>query len=298
MAAAYAAVSNNGVYCSPVSIDKVVLRRDSSELPVPKTRCSQAVTPEIALAMVHAMKPVVSGGTGSASNPGDGIPLAGKTGTSDNRIHTWMIGFSSKVATATWVGNVVGQTPQGSKSINGNAVSTIRHVIWKQIMTEVNAKYGGDNWAPADPKFIEAPSVIVPNVAGSDPETAKVQLGNSLLSGAVVATPVQSALPAGTVAYTKPDASQPVPRGTLVKIYISSGGRTLVPDVKGLTVEQAKAKLEAAGFTVSLPQPSQTQLLNKCDPNVPNGATFGTQPEAGKAVLPASAIIVLPNKCG
>jgi membrane peptidoglycan carboxypeptidase len=298
MAAAYAAVANNGVYCSPVSIDRVVLRRDNSELPVPTTRCSQAVTPEIALAMVHAMKPVVSGGTGAASNPGDGIPLAGKTGTSDNRIHTWMIGFSSKVATATWVGNVTGLTPQGGKSVAGNAVPVIRHLIWKQIMTEVNARYGGENWTPAGPKFINAPGIVVPNVQGSDPETAKVQLGNNLLSGAVITQPVQSALPAGMVAYTKPAAGEVAPRGTLVKIYISAGGRVTVPDVKGFSIEQATSALEAAGFIVSLPQPSQTQLLNKCDPNVPNGAAFGTQPEAGRAVLPASAIIVLPNKCG
>ncbi len=298
MAAAYAAVSNNGVYCSPVSIDRVVLRRDNSEIPVPKTRCSQAVTPEIALALVHAMKPVVSGGTGSASNPGDGIPLAGKTGTSDERIHTWMIGFSTEVATATWVGNVVGLIPQGQKSIGGNAVSTIRHVVWKQIMTEVNSKYGGSDWAPVDPKFIEAPQVLVPGVSGIDPATSKIQLGNSLLSAQVMPEAVQSAYPAGVVAYTKPAAGELVPRGTLVKVYISAGGRSTIPDVKGFTVEQAIAALEAAGFVASLPQPSQTQLLNKCDPSVVNGNVFGTQPEAGRAVLPASAIIVLPNKCG
>jgi membrane peptidoglycan carboxypeptidase len=244
------------------------------------------------------MKPVVSGGTGSASNPGDGIPLAGKTGTSDNRIHTWMIGFTSKVATATWVGNVVGLTPQGGKSVNGNSVPVIRHVIWKQIMTVVNAKYGGTNWAPADPKFLEAPQVLVPGVSGIDPATAKVQLGNSLLNAQVMPETVQSAYPAGLVAYTKPAAGETAPRGTLVKVYISAGGRTTVPDVRGFTVEQAIVALEAAGFTASLPQPSQNELLNKCDPNITNGKVYGTQPEAGRAVLPASAIIVLPNKCG
>jgi beta-lactam-binding protein with PASTA domain len=165
-------------------------------------------------------------------------------------------------------------------------------------MREVNAKYGGEDWAPADPKFITAPAITVPSVQGIDPETAKVQLGNNLLSGAVVAGAVQSALPAGMVAYTKPAAGQAVPRGSLVKIYISAGGRVTVPDVKGMSTEQAISALEAAGFTATLPQPSQTQLLNKCDPGVPNGSVFGTQPEAGRAVLPASAIIVLPNKCG
>lgn len=89
-----------------MSIDKVILRRDGSELNVPKTQCSQAVSEEVALAMVQALKPVITGGTGARANPGGPVPLAGKTGTTDNRIHTWMIGFSSEVATATWVGNV------------------------------------------------------------------------------------------------------------------------------------------------------------------------------------------------
>jgi membrane peptidoglycan carboxypeptidase len=298
MAAAYAAVSNKGVYCSPVSIDKVILRRDGSELAVPQTLCSQAVPEDVALAMVQSLKPVITGGTGAASNPGGPVPLAGKTGTTDNRIHTWMIGFSSEVATATWVGNVSGQVRQGGKRVNGNEVTVIRHVVWKQIMRAVNEKYGGTNWPAPDPKYVSAPAITIPAVSGLEAESAKVQLLSASLSGGVMVEQVASPFPAGTVAYTRPAAGEAVPRGSLVRIYISAGGRLTVPDVRGLTVEQAYAKLQLAGLFGTLPQPSQTSLLNKCDSTLPKDSVFSTQPGPGEAVLPASAVIVIPNKCG
>jgi eukaryotic-like serine/threonine-protein kinase len=117
------------------------------------------------------------------------------------------------------------------------------------------------------------------------------------LSGAVMVEQVASPFPAGTVAYTSPAAGEAVPRGSLVRVYISSGGRLTVPDVRGMTVEQAYAALQQLGLFGTLPQPSQTSLLNKCDPNLPKDSVYSTQPGPGEAVLPASAVIVLPNKC-
>ena len=298
MAAAYAAIANNGIYCSPVAIDKVILRRGGTELPVPKTVCSQAVTPDIAAAMTHALRAVMSGGTGSAANPNDGTPLAGKTGTTDSRVHTWMTGYSSKVATATWVGNVKGLTSQSGKSVNGRQVSTIRHAIWKDLMTKVNEKYGGDPFPAADERFIAPTSVAVPSVMSFELESAKTQLIASGLNVAVIKSQVASTAPAGTVAYTLPAAGTAATKGTIVKVFISRGGQLRVPTVAGLSIEQATAKLQELGFTVTLPQRSQTSLLTKCEPSIPNGYAFGTLPEAGKAAAPSSAIVLIPNTCG
>ena len=298
MAAAYAAIANNGVHCSPIAIDKVVLRKTGAELRVPESVCKQAVTPEVAAAMSHALRAVMSGGTGSAANPNDGTPLAGKTGTTDKRVHTWMAGYSSKVATATWVGNVSGLTSQTGKSVNGVAVSTVRHQVWRKIMAEVNKRYGGDPFPVANEKFIQAAQVVVPDVRGYEPESAKALLVNEGLNIAILKAEVSSTLPAGTVAYTSPKIGELVPRGTILKIYISAGGRTVVPDVAGATLEDAAATLQALGFTVSLPQPSQRDYLNKCNPNIANGSAYGTSPEAGKTVSPSSAIVLIPNSCG
>ena len=49
----------------------------------------------------------------------------------------------------------------------------------------------------------------------------------------VMTTLIGSSLPAGTVAYTKPSALSVIPKGSLIKVYVSKGGYTKVPDVRG-----------------------------------------------------------------
>jgi membrane peptidoglycan carboxypeptidase len=298
MAAAYAGISNNGLACSAVAIDRVVLRKTGEELEVPKTVCNQAVQPEIAHAMVDAMRGVVSGGTGAAANPGDGTPLAGKTGTTDDRIHTWMSGFSSKVATATWVGNVVGLTSQSSKSVNGRAVSTIRHAIWKEIMTEVDKHYEGEAFPAALPRYTSATMLSVPNVVGFDLEAAKGALITSELNIAIAEREVASSMPPGTIASTTPEFGESVPRGSIITVYVSAGGKVQVPSVRGLSYEDAFAALESLGLIVSLPQPSQFALLSQCDASLPNDVALATLPETGSEVAANSAIVLIPNRCG
>jgi membrane peptidoglycan carboxypeptidase len=297
MAAAYAGIANNGTVCSPVAIDKVILRRTNEEIPVPKTICSQAVSPDIAHAMVEALRGVMSGGTGSAANPGDGTPLAGKTGTTDSRIHTWMTGFSSKVATATWVGNVSGLTSQSGKSVNGRAVPVIRHAIWKSIMTEVNKRYVGGAFPAALPQYTAPTMIAIPNTTGIDLESAKLTITGAELNVAVQKNEVSSTAPAGTVAYTIPAAGQVLERGSIVKVFISAGGKLVVPTVRGIDLNQAKANLEAMGFTVSLPQSSQNQL-KQCDPALAEGVAHSTLPAAGSEISANSAIVLIPNQCG
>jgi serine/threonine-protein kinase len=87
-----------------------------------------------------------------------------------------------------------------------------------------------------------------------------------------------------------------IPRGTQVKIFISRGGKpaeVVVPDVAGLTVSAAKAKLLQAGYAVvSEPQPSQAQFFVKSD-TVPKGSVIGTEPAYGTAAPVSSAILLI-----
>lgn len=295
MASAFAAIANDGTYCSPVAIDSVTKRRTAEELTVPKSRCSQAVTPDVAAALAYAMQQVVAGGTAFASNTNQGIPLAGKTGTTDESIHTWMVGYSSEVATAVWVGNVKGLIPQKGKSVNGRSVSTLRHDIWRTVMTDVNDVYGGEAFPRANPRFLEPLTIPVPDVSGMDPLMAAEQIELLDLNAKIVEEPVSSARPEGAVADTFPFANEEVPRGTLVEIFVSGGGLIEVPLVAGADLLQAQSTLENLGFAVSFPQPSQGFLYNKCDPELPRGVAWGTDPEVGSLVQANSAIVLIPN---
>ncbi len=85
MAVAFAGIANNGLSCSPIAIDKI-LDRDGTELPIPKSTCTQAVSPEVAAGMHYGLRRVMTSGTGQQSNQGGMSPWApaiGKTGTTD-----------------------------------------------------------------------------------------------------------------------------------------------------------------------------------------------------------------------
>ena len=293
MAAAEAGVANNGIYCSPVAIDRVVVRSTKQELTPPKSICSQAVTPEVAAGMTYAMQRVMSGGTGGASNTGDNTPLAGKTGTTDEGVQTWMTGFSSAVSTATWVGNVSGSVALPGVRLNDKAANTVRHDIWRTTMKVVNKLYPGGPFTAPPQSMIDATMIQIPSVATQIPSSAAQVIKTSDLNAAIVVKQVSSSSPAGTVAYTRPAAGAVVPRGTQIKIYVSKGGNTIVPDVAGLSVAAAKAKLLAAGFAaVSEPQASQSQYFVKST-TIAKGLVVGTDPASGTSAPGAGAILLL-----
>jgi len=295
MAVAQAGVANKGIACTPVAIDRVVIRSTKQEMPIPKTSCTAAVTPEVAAGMTYAMKRVISGGTGGASSTGDGVMLAGKTGTTDSGVHTWMTGFSSAVATATWVGNVSGSKTLGKILLNKKAGNTVRHDIWRTIMKVANKEYETTALANPPQSMIDATFMTVPDVAGQLSDNAVVNVQMTDLNAAVQATRVSSTLPAGTVAYTRPSAGRSVPRGTQIKIFISAGGKVKIPSagVVGETVATATATLTALGFpAVTEPQPSQGQYLQH-HPTIPAGRVIGTVPKVGSAADVRGAILLI-----
>lgn len=295
IAGAMAAIANHGVYCTPVAIEKVVVNLTNEVLPVPPSTCTTAVDPSVAAGMTYAMKAVMSGGTGGQSSTNDGVPLAGKTGTTDSGIHTWMSGFSSKVATSTWVGNVSGHTTLAGITLNGMAGNRVRHEIWRSIMQVVNKEPSlkGSKLDEAAPDMVNATAIGVQNVAGQSPTDAVQHLQLDGLNTAIQTTQVAGATPAGTVAYTSPKAGAVIPAGTIVKIFVSKGGSMVVPNVKGMTVDNAKQAILAAGFAaVSEPQASQTQYFVHSK-TVAAGNVVGTTPKAGTAAVADSAILLI-----
>ncbi|MGH1525114.1 transglycosylase domain-containing protein [Leifsonia sp. L25] len=137
MAAAFAGIANAGVYCSPIAIDRIV-GPDGAEVPVPESSCSEAVSPEVAATMASALQSVTRDGTGRASNPNDGIPVFGKTGTTDSEKDTWFVGSTTRLTTAVWVGNVTGDVSLRRSTVGGIQADQLRHRVWKQYMTAAN----------------------------------------------------------------------------------------------------------------------------------------------------------------
>ncbi len=276
MANAWAGIANNGKFCELVILDHAV-GPNNEELPGQTTTCSQAVDPDVAHATILAMKGVMNGGTGAASNPGDGVPMIGKTGTTDNSTQTWIVVSTSRVATATWVGNIVGKYPM--RQFPNGAI--YRHQITSALMRAADRMYSGETDWPAPPsRLLQGNGIKIPAVQGLSVEEATTLLVGLGLEVVVARTEPSANVPIGFVTRTSPGSGQIMADGMTVKIYTSSGpaGLTMPDFVTVLTLEAtAVATLTAFGVpTVTVTCSSTNDPL---DPRI--GHVIGQYPVAG-----------------
>lgn len=152
LVSAYAAISAGGVYCRPVVLDRVV-GPQGEDLPGQDHACSQAVAPNIAATAAYALNAVVTSGTATGSNPEDGVPLIGKTGTTDDANQTWVVTSTTSVATVVWVGNSIGTFDLKQYEANGVQGNLLRHEIMRNTVAVINGKYGGGGFPDPDPKL-------------------------------------------------------------------------------------------------------------------------------------------------
>ncbi|KZX21425.1 penicillin-binding protein [Rathayibacter tanaceti] len=222
MATAFAGFANKGTVCTPIAIDRIV-DRTGADIAPPSSECTQALSEDVAATAAFALQQVVSGGTGAPSNPKTGVPHLGKTGTTDKAVHTWMVGASTEVATATWVGNVRGSSSMRSFLLKGVNAGQVRHQIWPRIMRVADAKYGGSAFPAPSQALVDASQQAVPQVTGQSPAVATARLRSVGFTVRVDAAPVPSDRPAGTVARTDPPAGSRVAKGAQITLRISAG---------------------------------------------------------------------------
>ncbi|MCA1942497.1 MAG: transglycosylase domain-containing protein [Yonghaparkia sp.] len=281
MAAAYAAIGSGGIFCEPIIVDRFI-DRDGNELKGQEQECRRALSEEVAAAATGPMRDVFGLGTARTSVIGDGIPLIGKTGTTDAAVHTWMAGGSTKVTTVVWVGNVVGQynitfLPAGT---------LMRHNVFRIAQAEANRQYGGGQFPAVPARLLNGSGVTLPDVAGLTAEQAK-----DLLEGLgfrfEIGKRVDSDLAEGLIVTSSPKPGTLLARGQTVKVSISRGNLIVVPNVSrgDLTAPDAIAALNAAGFlTISeicqeLPEDSPPEKDNIVVDQTPKGGAkvkFGT----------------------
>lgn len=243
MASAFAAIGNGGVYCEPIAVDRIV-DRNGTELEGQQQDCRRAISAEVAAAAAAPMAAVITGGTATRSRIGDGVPIIGKTGSTDSWNQTWMVGTTTEVATAVWVGNVTGKVSM-QRYPSGSA---LRHDIFRPIMAAVNAQYGGSGF-PAPPARLQVGSgVKMPDLAGQTQEQAKALL-EGLGFRFAVGGQADSALPEGVVTGANYAPGTLLARGMTVKVTISRGNLINLPNVVGLDFDTAVSTLNDAGFT-------------------------------------------------
>lgn len=248
MAGAYAAIAANGVVCKPIILDRVV-DPDGVELPGQTPECEQAVDPEIAATAAYSLQRVMQNGTGSASNPDDGVPILGKTGSTDDYAQTWIIASSTTVTTAVWVGTSIGEYDMRDAGYNGVGGSQLRHAIMRGILATANARYSGAEFPPPAERYMRGSGAVVPDLTGMTLQEAQGVLeavGFAFAHGGEV----DSAVAAGLVVSTDPPAQARTAKGITITVFTSKGNLVPLPDVVtgAPTFNQAKATLSSQGF--------------------------------------------------
>ena len=110
MSSVSATIAGGGLYRKPTFVSKIVAPDgevvfDATDL-VPK----RAISEEAAACETDLMRGVVNGGTGGAGRLND-RPVAGKTGTTDNKADANFLGFTPQLATFVWHGDPLLRTP-------------------------------------------------------------------------------------------------------------------------------------------------------------------------------------------
>ena len=151
MANAFATIASGGIRNRPTAITKITFPDGHSELPKRfKVKRTRAFEDGVAAEATRILVKNIQGGTGTKANIG--CPAGGKTGTTDEFNDAWFVGFTPRLATATWVGYPNAQIEMKTEYHGGSvAGGTFPAEIWGDYMKAVKGKFCGDFKPPKTP---------------------------------------------------------------------------------------------------------------------------------------------------
>ena len=148
--AAYTMMVNGGNVCKSRSYALVT---DSNGIIIlenePEER--EAISRDNSIIMNYMLQNVVDHGTAKYITLDETVPVAGKTGTSQNYHDRWFIGYTPYYLGGVWYGY------EYPKSLNGNT-QYVCTKIWDDIMTEIHGLYNGEK-----KEFASSENVIAAN---------------------------------------------------------------------------------------------------------------------------------------
>ncbi|HET7276030.1 MAG TPA: PBP1A family penicillin-binding protein [Longimicrobiaceae bacterium] len=134
MIAAYAAFSNGGMSVEPRFVKRIE-DRDGNLLWEPPHHPVPAMAPGTAWILTDMLRDVVDHGTGyNVRNPAVGnipynIPVAGKTGTTNDNTNVWFVGYTPDVLAGVWLGFDQPKTITSGATGGGFAVP-----VWARVV--------------------------------------------------------------------------------------------------------------------------------------------------------------------
>ncbi|HMZ12991.1 MAG TPA: transglycosylase/D,D-transpeptidase PonA2 [Mycobacterium sp.] len=224
-----ATLASGGMWCPPNPIDKVYDRL-GNEVAVTTETCDQVVPEGLANTLSNALSKDDTNGTAanSAGSVGWGLPMSGKTGTTEAHRSSGFLGYTNRYAAASYIYDdspnptdlcswPLRQCGDGNLYGGNEPAKT-----WFSAMKPIAESFGDVTMPPTDPRYVDgAPGSRVPSVSGLSQDSARERIKESGFQVADQANPINSASPYGTVVGTSP-GGQTVP-GSIITILISNG---------------------------------------------------------------------------
>ena len=129
MASAYGVFATNGILCKPFALLKIT-DANGQTLYENETVAKRVMDPKPIYSTVDMMKDVLIWGSGGGM--GIGRPAAGKTGTTDNYVDAWFVGFTPDLSTAVWVGD------DNNRTLDNMSGSGTPLSIWHDFMIKAH----------------------------------------------------------------------------------------------------------------------------------------------------------------
>ena len=128
LTAAYAAIANDGVYTKPILYSKVLDHDGNVLLDNEILDTHQVIKDSTAALLTSAMQDVINKGTGTAARMNN-MPVAGKTGTSENSRDLWLSAYTPYYTASVWGGYD-----------SGKPMENIYNQIWSASMRECRVR--------------------------------------------------------------------------------------------------------------------------------------------------------------
>lgn len=229
MANAFATYATNGTYCTPVAIERIV-STDGEEISVPQTECTKVLDDEVAAGVNYALQEVNrTGGTGWRAAI-SGRATAGKTGTANENMFAWYVGYTPQLAAAVVMGHQGDWTPMIGVTINGQWHRNVNGgslpaPTWRAYM--VRALEGVESRSfpePSQRRTIYGDLISVPSVVGLSVLDAQTILEDAGFTVRVSEEPVFSdSVREGLVASQNPSGGSQQVSGSVIELAESKG---------------------------------------------------------------------------
>ncbi|WP_084106560.1 transglycosylase domain-containing protein [Demequina sp. NBRC 110056] len=226
MAEMYQIFANEGVHCEPLAILSITTP-EGEEIPVPQQDCRQAISAELAAGVTYALQGVMTEGSGRRTQL-EGRVSAGKTGTSQQNMHTWFAGYTPQLVSVFWLGNPDTDTPQQRMRIGGRYEpffygSTLMAPTWEKFMERSLEGVEAVGFPSVSDEMLNGVPVQVPSLVGRSESTARYLAAEAgfylrVSDQRVFSNSVES----GAIASQSPGSGGRMTPGSTITVYLAT----------------------------------------------------------------------------